>query len=77
MLDDMKTGRILGFATQYPVLEGRIAIDSAVRVLEKQPVVKYSKTVPDMVDQANLSKVNMSLVLAPANFKAVYSVKAP
>lgn len=76
MLDDMESGKILGFATQYPVLEGRIAIDSAVLALEKKPVIKYSETIPDMVDKADLSKVNMSLVLAPSNFKAVYSVKA-
>jgi protein TorT len=76
MLDDMESGKILGFATQYPVLEGRVAIDTAVRALEKKPVIKYSETIPDMVDKEDISKINMSLVLAPSDFKAVYSVKA-
>ena len=31
MLDALNQGDILGFATQYPVLQGRIAIDTAVR----------------------------------------------
>jgi hypothetical protein len=29
-----------------------------------------------MIAQDNLSKINMSLVLAPADFKAAYSAKA-
>ena len=51
MLDSLKKGEILGFATQYPVLQGRIAIDTAVRVLEKQPYVKSAKAIPDMIAQ--------------------------
>jgi periplasmic protein TorT len=77
MLDDLKSGKILGSATQYPVLEGRVAIDTAVRALEKKQYIKFSKTIPDMIARDNLDKINMSLVLAPAEFKAVYSVKAP
>lgn len=77
MLDALKKGEILGFATQYPVLQGRIAIDTAVRVLEKKPYVKSAKAIPDMIAQSNLDKINMALVLAPADFKAVDSVKAP
>jgi protein TorT len=77
MLDSLKKGEILGFATQYPVLQGRIAIDTAVRVLEHQPYIKSAKAIPDMIAQDNLAKINMSLVLAPADFTAAYSVKAP
>ncbi len=77
MLDALKKGEILGFATQYPVLQGRIAIDTAVRVLEKKDYVKSAKAIPDMIAKSNLDKINIGLVLAPADFKAVYSVKAP
>jgi len=77
MLDALKKAEILGFATQYPVMQGRIAIDTAVRVLEKKPYVKSAKAIPDMIALSNLDKINMSLVLAPADFSAVYSVKAP
>lgn len=76
MLDALNKGEILAFATQYPVLEGRVAIDTAVRILEHQPYIKYSETIPSMIDKADLDKINMSLVLAPASFKAEYSVKA-
>jgi len=39
--------------------------------------MKYVAPIPSMIDKADLSKINMSLVLAPADFKAEYSVKAP
>src|SRR5271163_581992 len=77
MLEALQKGEILGFATQYPVLQGRIAIDTAVRVLEKKDYVKSAKAIPEMIAKSNLDKINISLVLAPADFKAVYSVKAP
>lgn len=76
MLNALNKGEILAFATQYPVLEGRVAIDTAVRILEHKSYVKYSQTIPSMIDKGDLDKINMSLVLAPADFKAEYSVKA-
>jgi len=76
MLDALNKGEILAFATQYPVLEGRVAIDTAVRILEHKPYIKFSMPIPDIIDKDNLDKINMSLVLAPASFKAEYSVKA-
>jgi protein TorT len=76
MLDAMNRGDILGFATQYPVLEGRVAIDMAVRALEGKPVIKFVKPIPDMISKETLSNVNMSLVLAPADWQPTYSVKA-
>lgn len=76
MLDALNRGEILAFATQYPVLEGRVAIDTAVRILEKKSYIKFIQPLPSMIDKAGLPKVNMSLVLAPADFKAEYSVKA-
>lgn len=76
MLDAMNKGEILAFATQYPVLEGRVAIDTAVRILEKKPYIKSAQTIPSIIDKQDIDKVNMSLVLAPASFKAEYSVKA-
>ena len=77
MLDALKKGEILGFATSHPVLQGRIAIDTAVRVLEKKDYVRSAKAIPDMIAKSNLDKINMSLEFAPADFKPVYSVKAP
>jgi periplasmic protein TorT len=76
MLDALNKGEILGFATQYPVLEGRVAIDMAVRALEKKPLMTFVKPIPDMISKSSVDKIDMSLVLAPANWKPVYSVKS-
>jgi protein TorT len=76
MLDAMNKGEILGFATQYPVLEGRVAIDTAVRILENKPYLKFGQPIPDMISKKDINQIDMSLVLAPADFKAVYSVRS-
>lgn len=76
MLDDLKSGQILGFSTQYPVLEGAVAIDTAVRALEKKQYYQFVEPIPEMIAQDTISKIKMDLVLAPSSFKAVYTVKA-
>jgi hypothetical protein len=38
--------------------------------------MKYSLPIPSIIDKQDLSKIDMSLVLAPASFKAEYSVSA-
>jgi protein TorT len=72
MLDALKKQEIIGFATQYPVVEGRMAIDTAVQALEGQPVMKFIEPIPEMVDNKNISTINMTNVLAPTSFQAVY-----
>lgn len=74
MLDAMMNDEILGFATQWPVVEGRIAIDMAVRALEKKDLSTFIYTKPLMISKANAGDVDMSAVLAPQNWQPVYSV---
>ncbi len=76
MLDALKSGQILGFATQYPVLQGRVSVDLAIRALEGKKVPAFLSPSPSMVSMETLPNINMSHVLAPASFKAVYSVDA-
>ena len=76
MLDALNNGDILGFATQYPVLEGRIAIDMAVRALEDEPVMEFAKPIPDMIASGTVDQIDMSQVLAPADWNPEYSVTA-
>lgn len=76
MLDALNKNEILAFATQYPVLEGRVAIDTAVRILEHKKFIRNAQTIPSIIDRDNIKSINMSLVLAPPSFKATYSVKA-
>jgi protein TorT len=76
MLDALNRGDILGFATQYPVLEGRVAIDMAVRALEGKPLMTFVKPIPDMIAAGTVADIDMSLVLAPASWSPEYSVEA-
>jgi len=74
MLNATNNGDILGFATQWPVAEGRIAIDLAVRALEKKPFQKFLQTKPVVITRANEKSVDMTEVLAPADWQPVYKV---
>lgn len=74
MLDAMNKGEILGFATQWPVMEGRIAIDLAVRALEKKPVMAFIQTKPAVVTKETAASIDMAAVLAPAAWQPVYKV---
>jgi periplasmic protein TorT len=75
MLDALKRGDIMAFATQYPVAEGAISIDQAVRLIEKKPVMSFVQPLPDVVVKGGEDKIHMDLVLAPGTWTPVYSVK--
>ena len=76
MLDLLTQGKILGFATQFPVLQGRIAVDMAVRALEQKPLMSFAMPSPVMVSKDTVSSLDISTILAPRGFEAVYSVNA-
>jgi protein TorT len=57
------------------VIQGRVAIDQAVRVLEGKEVIKHVGPKIFAVDQENIKKLRRDDVLAPANFKATFEVK--
>ena len=75
MLDALKRGDIMAFATQYPVAEGAISVDQAVRLIENKPVMRTVQPLPDVIMKGAEDKVNMDLVLAPSTWTPVYSVK--
>lgn len=76
MLNALQNDQILGFATQYPVLQGRLSVDLAIRALEGQDVPTFLSPIPRMVSKESLADIDMNSVLAPSNYKAVYSVDA-
>lgn len=76
MLEALRSGQILGFATQYPVLQGRLSVDLAIRALEGQQVPAFLSPIPRMVSKESLADIDMDAVLAPSDYKAVYAVEA-
>ena len=70
----IRRGQILAAPTDSPVIQGRIAIDQAVRVLEGQPYEKHVGPALFMVSQDNINGFDTSSTLAPDGFKPVFRV---
>ena len=72
----IKRGRILAAPTDQPVLQGKISIEMAVRVLENK--VQHRHLGPDIVtiSAENHQAIDPLLSLAPASFAPVFQYKA-
>ncbi len=64
----IRRGRILAAPTDSPVMQGRISIDQAVRILEGRSFVKHAGPQILMVNEDNWQDINISDSLAPASF---------
>ncbi|MGH1538917.1 MAG: TMAO reductase system periplasmic protein TorT [Arenicella sp.] len=64
----IRRGRILAAPTDAPVMQGRISIDQAVRILESRDFVKHTGPKIYMIDQNNWQKIDISDSLAPPSF---------
>lgn len=64
----IRRGRILAAPTDSPVMQGRISIDQAVRVLEGRSFIKHLGPQIHMVDEENWQDINISDSLAPPSF---------
>lgn len=75
--DGIQKGRILAAPADSMVIQGRIAIDQAVRALEGQLNDKTKHVGPKIfvVDGANIKSVKLEDILPPARFKPVFEVK--
>jgi periplasmic protein TorT len=71
---EIKRGHILGAPTDSPVIQGRIAVDQLVRVLEHQPFMKQVGPRIQVIDSANINTFDRATSLAPDGFRATYSV---
>lgn len=75
MLKLVEDGEVAAFATEYPVIMGRIAVDLAVRALEKQPVEKEMLVAPGLVTKENIASFDTTQIFAPEGTKPEFSVK--
>lgn len=64
----IRRGRILAAPTDAPVMQGRISIDQAVRILEGRELVKHAGPQIQMIDQDNWQDFDISDSLAPPSF---------
>lgn len=71
---EIKRGHILGAPTDSPVIQGRIAVDQIVRILEHQPFMKQVGPRIHVIDKGNIDTFERTTSLAPSGFRATYSV---
>lgn len=71
---DIKRGAVLAAPTDSAVIQGRIAIDQAVRALEKKPYTKHTGPAIYVIDKSNINTFHYESSLAPADFKPTFSV---
>jgi protein TorT len=68
-------GQILAAPTDSTVVQGRIAVDQAVRILEGEDYVKHAGPALYVVTQESHGEFDPSSTLAPAGFSPVFSVE--
>ncbi|MCW5321765.1 TMAO reductase system periplasmic protein TorT [Verminephrobacter aporrectodeae] len=73
--EGIQKGRIVAAPADSMVIQGRIAIDQAVRLLEGRAVHKHVGPKIFVVDSANLKSVKLTDILPPVGFKPVFEVQ--
>jgi len=68
----IRRGRILAAPTDAPVMQGRISIDQAVRILEGRDLLRHTGPQIQMIDQANWQAFNILDSLAPPSFSPAF-----
>jgi len=68
-------GQILAAPTDSTVIQGRIAVDQAVRILENQDYLKHVGPALYVVNQENHGDFDPSSTLAPDGFRPVFTVE--
>jgi protein TorT len=71
----LRTGKIMAAPTDKPVIQGRLAVDEAVRALEGKLEHPHVGPIIEMVDKDSVKKLDMSTTLAPASFKPTFSTE--
>lgn len=71
---DIKRGRVLAAPTDSAVIQGRVAIDQAVRILEGKPYMKHVGPKIYVIDKSNIDSFDYASSLAPENWKPVFNV---
>ena len=75
MIDLVKSGEVAGTVTESPVMEGRIAVDLAIRVLEKKQHPTYLRPTMVVINKDNIKGFDMLRSFAPKGWKPIYSIK--
>jgi protein TorT len=72
--EGIKRGLILASPADSMVVQGRIAIDQAVRALEKKELIKHVGPKIFVLDSSNIATVPQTNILPPTGYKPAFSV---
>lgn len=72
--DNIKKGAVVAAPTDSAVIQGRVAIDQAVRILEKKDYLKHVGPKLYVIDSSNINSFDYPSSLAPADYKPVFTV---
>ena len=70
----IKRGQILAAPTDSAVIQGRVAIDQAVRILEGKDYIKHAGPKLYVIDSKNIDSFDRGTSLAPDDFKPTFTV---
>lgn len=70
----IERGSIAAAPSDVPGLQARLAVDLAVKTLEKKPFPRHLSAPIQLIDGANVGKLDLSGSLAPEGFRAIFSV---
>ena len=68
-------GQVLAAPTDSPVIQGRIAVDQAVRILEGEDHARHVGPALYVVTQENHGEFDSSSTLAPDGFRPIFTVE--
>lgn len=72
--NNIKKGRVLAAPTDSAVIQGRVSIDQAVRILEGKDYQRHVGPALYVIDPSNVDTFHYESSLAPPNFKPTFKV---
>ncbi|WP_244487816.1 TMAO reductase system periplasmic protein TorT [Aminobacter sp. DSM 101952] len=72
---EINRGKVVAAPTDSPPLQGRIAIDQAIRAIEGTLRYRHVGPPVEIVDRTNVQSLDLERSLAPAWFKPTFQVK--
>ncbi|MCA1494237.1 TMAO reductase system periplasmic protein TorT [Ensifer sp. NBAIM29] len=75
IVDLIRSGKVTATVTESPVMEARIAVDLAVRILEGKEHHNHLSPTMTVVTSANIGDLDLTRTFAPSDWSPVYSVE--
>jgi len=70
----IKRGKIIGAPSDLQAIQGRIAMDQIVRILDDKSYLKHVGPKIQVIDRSNIDAFDTTTTLAPKGFRATFSV---